>query len=88
MITSPSRRAWSARRSSPPAGCKVTSGKWLFGDGSPIQGLVGGAVSNEGTPGWYVWFLQNFVQPNASLFATLVALGELAVGLGSAPSGC
>ncbi len=66
-----------------PAGWgKVTSGKWLFGDGSPIQGLVGGAVSNEGTPGWYVWFLQNFVQPNASLFATLVALGELAVGLG------
>lgn len=38
-------------------------------------------MSNEGTPGWYVWFLQNFVQPNASLFATLVALGELAVGL-------
>ena len=35
-----------------PAGWgKVTSGRWLFGDGSPIQGLVGGAVSNEGTPG-------------------------------------
>ena len=29
-----------------------------------------------------MWFLQNVVQPNASLFATLVALGELAVGLG------
>ena len=66
-----------------PAGWgKITSGKWLFGDGSPIQGLVGGAVSSEDTPGWYVWFLQNVVQPNASLFATLVALGELAVGLG------
>ena len=65
-----------------PAGwSKVTSGKWLFGDGSPIQGLVNGAISSEDTPGWYVWFLQNIVQPNASLFATLVALGEVAIGV-------
>ena len=28
-----------------------------------------------------MWFLQNVVQPNASIFATLVALGETAVGL-------
>ena len=68
-----------------PAGWgKITSGKWLFGDGSPIQGLVGGAISSEDTPAWYVWFLQNIVQPNASLFATLVALGETAIGLGPA----
>jgi thiosulfate dehydrogenase (quinone) large subunit len=34
-----------------PAGWgKITSGKWLFGDGSPIQGLVGGAISSEDTP--------------------------------------
>jgi thiosulfate dehydrogenase [quinone] large subunit len=66
----------------PAAWGKITSGKWLFGDGSPIQGLVGGAASSSDTPGWYVWFLQNVVEPNASLFATLVALGELAVGLG------
>src|SRR5436190_14706 len=66
-----------------PAGwAKITSGKWLFGDGSPIQGLVGGAATSKDTPDWYVWFLQNVVQPNASLFATLVALGEFAVGLG------
>jgi thiosulfate dehydrogenase (quinone) large subunit len=66
-----------------PAGWeKITSGKWLFADGAPIQGLVNGAIQGEGTPGWYVWFLENVVQPNASLFATLVALGELAVGLG------
>jgi thiosulfate dehydrogenase [quinone] large subunit len=66
-----------------PAGWgKITSGKWLFGDGSPIQGLVSGAVSSKDTPGWYALFLQNVVQPNASLFATLVALGEFAVGLG------
>src|SRR5689334_3915687 len=66
-----------------PAGWgKITSGKWLFGDGAPIQGLVSGAVASEGTPSWYVWFLQNVVEPNAGLFATLVALGEFAVGLG------
>ena len=66
-----------------PAGWgKITSGKWLFGDGSPIQGLVGGAISSEDTPAWYGWFLENIVQPNASLFATLVALGETAIGLG------
>jgi thiosulfate dehydrogenase [quinone] large subunit len=66
----------------PAAWGKITSGEWLFGDGSPIQGLVGGAASSSDTPGWYVWFLQNVVEPNAGLFATLVALGELAVGLG------
>ena len=66
-----------------PAGWhKITEGGWVFGDGAPIQGMVSGAVAAEGTPGWYVWFLENIVQPNASLFATLVAVGELAVGLG------
>lgn len=66
-----------------PAGWgKITSGKWLFGDGTPIQGLVTGALASKDTPGWYAWFLENVVQPNAGLFATLVALGELAVGLG------
>jgi thiosulfate dehydrogenase (quinone) large subunit len=66
-----------------PAGWgKITSGKWLFGDGSPISGLVNGAISSEDTPAWYVWFLQNVVQPLAPLFATLVALGEFAIGLG------
>jgi hypothetical protein len=39
-----------------PAGWgKITSGKWLFGDGSPIQGLVSGAISSEDTPAWYDW---------------------------------
>ena len=61
---------------------KVTGGAWLFGDGKPILGLVGGAASNPDTPAWYASFLDSVVIPNASLFATLVALGEVAVGLG------
>jgi thiosulfate dehydrogenase (quinone) large subunit len=66
-----------------PAGWeKITSGTWVFGDGAPIQGLVQGALSAEGTPPFYSWFLENIVIPNAGLFATLVALGEFAVGLG------
>jgi thiosulfate dehydrogenase [quinone] large subunit len=66
-----------------PAGWgKVTSGEWVFGDGTPVQGMVGGAIASDATPAWYVWFLEAVVQPNASLFATLVAFGELAVGLG------
>jgi len=65
-----------------PAGWeKITSGNWLFSDGAPVQGMVAGAIASSGTPGWYAWFLQNVVQPNAGLFATLVALGELAVGI-------
>jgi thiosulfate dehydrogenase [quinone] large subunit len=60
---------------------KLTSGNWLFGDGSPILGMVSGAVSDPSTPTWYSSFLQNVVMPNASLFATLVALGEFAVGV-------
>jgi thiosulfate dehydrogenase [quinone] large subunit len=66
-----------------PAGWeKITSGKWLFGDGSPILGLVNGAIASKDTPSWYASFLQSVVVPNAGLFATLVALGEFAVGLG------
>ena len=65
----------------PSAWSKVTSGAWLFGDGAPIQGLVQGAISDPNTPGWYAEFLNSVVVPNAGLFATLVTLGELAVGI-------
>lgn len=66
-----------------PAGwSKLTSGEWLFGDGSPVLGMVQGAVTNKDTPAWYASFLDGLVVPNASLFATLVAIGETAVGLG------
>ena len=66
-----------------PAGWeKISSGKWLFGDGASVAGLVGKVIADPGTPSWYASFLTSVVQPNAGLFATLVALGEFAVGLG------
>src|SRR4051794_40018462 len=66
-----------------PAGwAKITSGEWLFGDGAPVAGVVSKAVADPGTPTWYATFLSDWVLPHASVFATLVALGEVAVGLG------
>src|SRR4029453_6781312 len=66
-----------------PAGWeKITSGKWLFGDGAPIQGLVQGALAGGRNRAFFSLFLENVVVPTAGLFATLVALGEFAVGLG------
>jgi thiosulfate dehydrogenase (quinone) large subunit len=66
-----------------PAGWeKITSGEWLGGDGSAMTGLLDKAIADPGTPSWYVSFLKNFVEPNAAIFADLVALGEFAVGLG------
>ena len=32
--------------------------------------------------GWYAWFLQNIVLPNAAVFAYLVTFGEVLIGLG------
>lgn len=66
-----------------PAGWeKITSGEWLGGDGSAMTGLLDKAIADPGTPSWYANFLKSFVEPNASIVADLVALGEFAVGLG------
>lgn len=37
--------------------------------------------TGKGGPAWYTAFLLNVVMPNSGLFATLVAVGETAVGL-------
>jgi thiosulfate dehydrogenase [quinone] large subunit len=54
---------------------------------SALAGFVNGALAkttgaNPAVQGWYAWFLQNIVQPNAGLFSFLVTWGEVAVGLG------
>jgi thiosulfate dehydrogenase [quinone] large subunit len=70
-------------------GQAVKGGTWVFSnqDGAAIKGFVMGALAQVGGPhpavqGWYAWFLQNAVLPNAAFFAYLVTFGEILVGLG------
>ncbi len=65
---------------------KIQSPVWGT-NGTAIAGFVKGALAKSGGPnpsvqGWYVWFLQNVVQPHTGLFSFLVTYGEFAVGLG------
>lgn len=65
---------------------KVTSPAWGT-NGSALAGFVTGALAkatgeHPSVQGWYAWFLQHMVQPNAGFFSFLVSYGELAVGLG------
>jgi len=64
-------------------------GAWIFSghDGSAIKGFVAGALAQASGPhpavqGWYAWFLQNLVLPNAAVFAYMVTFGEVLIGLG------
>jgi thiosulfate dehydrogenase [quinone] large subunit len=54
--------------------------------GAAITGFVQGALDKTGgahpdVQGWYAWFLQNLVLPNASTWAYLVTWGEILVGI-------
>jgi thiosulfate dehydrogenase (quinone) large subunit len=65
---------------------KVTSPAWGT-SGKALSGFVAGALAktsgaNPSVQGWYAWFLQHMVLPNAGLFSFLVTWGEVAVGLG------
>lgn len=66
---------------------KVQNPAWTgSGAGAPITGFVQGALQKTGgdhpdVPGWYAWFLQTVVQPNARLWSNLVAYGEFLVGI-------
>src|SRR5450631_360033 len=65
---------------------KITSPAW-GGSGKALAGFAAGALAkssgaNPSVQGWYVWFLQHAVIPNAGLFSFLVTWGEFAVGLG------
>lgn len=66
---------------------KVQSPAWTGAQaGTAINGFVQGALKKSSgehpdVPGWYASFLQSVVQPNASLWAHLVAYGEVAVGI-------
>jgi len=65
---------------------KMQSPAWGT-SGKALSGFVAGALAKASGPnpavqGWYVWFLQHAVQPNAGLYSFLVTYGEFAVGLG------
>jgi thiosulfate dehydrogenase [quinone] large subunit len=65
---------------------KVISPAW-GSSGKAVAGFVAGALKLTGgdhpaVQGWYAWFLQNIVTPNAGFFSFLVTWGEVAVGLG------
>ncbi len=62
-------------------GQKETSWVFTSSPGASMQGFIKGAL-NKDVSGWYAWFLQHIVLPNAGIFSYLIAFGELLVGLG------
>ena len=58
---------------------KITSPVWGT-RGKALTGFAPGA--NPAVQGWYAWFLQHVVLPNAGFFSFLVTWGEFAVGVG------
>jgi thiosulfate dehydrogenase [quinone] large subunit len=66
---------------------KVINPAW-FGSqaGSALTGFLKGALAkttgaHPDVQGWYAWFLQNIVLPNARLWSYGVTIGELLVGI-------
>ncbi|MGW8251015.1 MAG: DoxX family membrane protein, partial [Anaerolineales bacterium] len=65
---------------------KLGNPVWTGGQsGEALTGFVKGALEKTGgahpdVQGWYAWFLQNVVLPNASIWSYLVTAGELLVG--------
>lgn len=66
---------------------KVGNPVWTGSDaGGALSGFVSGALQkttgeHPDVQGWYAWFLETLVQPNAKLFSHLVAYGEVLVGI-------
>lgn len=66
---------------------KIQSPAWTGANaGAAITGFVNGALQKTGgehpdVAGWYAWFLQNTVLPNAPTFSRMVAWGEALVGI-------
>ena len=71
------QKIWGAERSA-----------FWFGGGTAVKGfatagILGSTAGKGGASyGWWAGFLHNFVVPNASWIAKLVALGEVLIGVG------
>jgi len=65
---------------------KLGNPAWTGSDaGSAVAGFAKGALAQTGgahpqVQGWYAWFLQSLVIPNAALFGYLVVAAEILVG--------
>lgn len=64
-------------------------GAWVFNAhaGAAMKGFAMSALALASGPhpsvqSWYAWFLQNFVLPNATVFAYIITFGEILVALG------
>lgn len=65
----------------------IEAGWHKVADGFDASGFMKGAIANAtgdhpAVQAWYAAFLENFALPNAGLFSTLVAWGEVLVGIG------
>lgn len=66
---------------------KIGADAWTGNNaGAAITGFVNGALAQTSgahpdVQGWYAWFLQNLVLPNAAMWGLMVAWGELIVGI-------
>lgn len=66
---------------------KVTNPAWLGPQaGTALSGFLKGALAkttgaHPDVQGWYGWFLQNMVLPNAATWSAVVAVGEVLVGI-------
>jgi thiosulfate dehydrogenase (quinone) large subunit len=69
-------------------GIQWIEGGWhKVADGFDASGFLQGAIANASgdhpaVQGWYAAFLESVALPNADIFSTLVAYGELLVGVG------
>lgn len=66
---------------------KVAADAWTGSQaGAALAGFVQGALAKTGgahpdVQGWYAWFLEHAVLPNASTWSHAIAYGEVAVGI-------
>lgn len=66
---------------------KLNNPSWTDDNaGAALSGFVTGALSKAGgenpdVQGWYAWFLETVVQPNAAFWGYLVSWGEFLVGI-------
>lgn len=66
---------------------KVNNPAWVGPKaGTALTGFLKGALAkttgdHPDVQGWYAWFLQNMVLPNAATWSVVVAFGEVLVGI-------